>query len=415
MRLADAGRPRRIPARLRLLLTVRRFPPASTCMSRPSAVASVHDDGKPNESRIGRSGTRARRPAARSRRPRPRRHPCRHGARHRVVHRPDDAAVRRSAARRGARAALGRQWRGTARRARPDRRFGGPPAEPALLREACGVFLDLYARHGRDRSRVYPGVREGVACPARARRRPRLHHQQAPRPGRRPARAPRTARRLRAGDRRRLASAPQARSAAAAPRLLRAPRGGRQLAVRRRLDQRRAGGPCGRNAHRVRELRLQPRTRHLGSRSRRGHRLDRGARRAVLRRTCNAGPARSKARERDERVLDCSVDPVGGFRPSRRRGGRGARRRRRPRSLRRDGQPLRPEPDDRPAGVQGASQPRRHRRHRRPPDGEAGRPHHSGLRGRRGPPGSPSTRRRPSTSTVRLRSCATTAASAGWC
>ena len=38
------------------------------------------------------------------------------------------------------------------------------PAEPALLRDACGVFLDLYARHGRDRSRVYPGVREGVAA-----------------------------------------------------------------------------------------------------------------------------------------------------------------------------------------------------------------------------------------------------------
>ena len=38
------------------------------------------------------------------------------------------------------------------------------PAEPALLRDACGVFLELYARHGRDRSRVYPGVREGVAA-----------------------------------------------------------------------------------------------------------------------------------------------------------------------------------------------------------------------------------------------------------
>ena len=37
-------------------------------------------------------------------------------------------------------------------------------AEPALLREACGVFLDLYARHGRDRSRVYPGVRDGLAA-----------------------------------------------------------------------------------------------------------------------------------------------------------------------------------------------------------------------------------------------------------
>ena len=38
------------------------------------------------------------------------------------------------------------------------------PAEPAMLREACGVFLDLYARHGRDRSRDYPGVREGLAA-----------------------------------------------------------------------------------------------------------------------------------------------------------------------------------------------------------------------------------------------------------
>ena len=38
------------------------------------------------------------------------------------------------------------------------------PAEPATLREACGVFLDFYTRHGRDRSQVYPGVREGVAA-----------------------------------------------------------------------------------------------------------------------------------------------------------------------------------------------------------------------------------------------------------
>ena len=38
------------------------------------------------------------------------------------------------------------------------------PAEPARLHEACRVFLDLYARHGRDRSRVYPGVREGAAA-----------------------------------------------------------------------------------------------------------------------------------------------------------------------------------------------------------------------------------------------------------
>ena len=38
------------------------------------------------------------------------------------------------------------------------------PAEPALLREACGVFLGLYETHGRDRSRVYPGVPEGLAA-----------------------------------------------------------------------------------------------------------------------------------------------------------------------------------------------------------------------------------------------------------
>lgn len=38
------------------------------------------------------------------------------------------------------------------------------PAEPALLHEACAVFLDLYARHGRDRSRAYPGVHEGLAA-----------------------------------------------------------------------------------------------------------------------------------------------------------------------------------------------------------------------------------------------------------
>lgn len=38
------------------------------------------------------------------------------------------------------------------------------PAEPELLREACAVFLDLYAVHGHDRSRVYPGVREGLAA-----------------------------------------------------------------------------------------------------------------------------------------------------------------------------------------------------------------------------------------------------------
>ena len=38
------------------------------------------------------------------------------------------------------------------------------PAEPGLVREASRVFLDLYSRHGRERSRVYPGVHEGLAA-----------------------------------------------------------------------------------------------------------------------------------------------------------------------------------------------------------------------------------------------------------
>ena len=38
------------------------------------------------------------------------------------------------------------------------------PANPKLLREATAVFLDLYAVHGHDRSRVYPGVREGLTA-----------------------------------------------------------------------------------------------------------------------------------------------------------------------------------------------------------------------------------------------------------
>ena len=37
-------------------------------------------------------------------------------------------------------------------------------AEPGLLREACTTFLDLYSAHGRDRSRLYPGVRSGLAA-----------------------------------------------------------------------------------------------------------------------------------------------------------------------------------------------------------------------------------------------------------
>ena len=37
-------------------------------------------------------------------------------------------------------------------------------ADPGLLREACAAFLDLYFAHGHDRSRVYPGVHEGLAA-----------------------------------------------------------------------------------------------------------------------------------------------------------------------------------------------------------------------------------------------------------
>ena len=36
-------------------------------------------------------------------------------------------------------------------------------ADPERLREACAVFLDLYSVHGCDRSRIYPGVRKGLA------------------------------------------------------------------------------------------------------------------------------------------------------------------------------------------------------------------------------------------------------------
>ena len=37
-------------------------------------------------------------------------------------------------------------------------------AAPGLLRDACAAFLDLYSTHGHDRSRVYPGVPEGLAA-----------------------------------------------------------------------------------------------------------------------------------------------------------------------------------------------------------------------------------------------------------
>ena len=63
--------------------------------------------------------------------------------------------------------ALVRRWVGNGVERLVERALTGgteSPAEPALLREACGVFLSLYARHGRDRSRAYPGVHEGVAA-----------------------------------------------------------------------------------------------------------------------------------------------------------------------------------------------------------------------------------------------------------
>jgi len=62
--------------------------------------------------------------------------------------------------------ALVRDWVGDGVRRLVERALTGErdtPADPEMLREACAVFLELYAVHGRDRSRVYPGVREGLA------------------------------------------------------------------------------------------------------------------------------------------------------------------------------------------------------------------------------------------------------------
>ncbi len=74
-----------------------------------------------------------------------------------------------------------------------------------------------------------------------------------------------------------------------------------------------------------------------------------------------------------------TVAPVRGLRAAGRGGACGDRRRRRFPAFRRDGQPLCPEPHDRPAGVRGA-EAARHDPDRRPPDGEACRPHRSRLR-----------------------------------
>lgn len=63
--------------------------------------------------------------------------------------------------------ALVRDWVGDGVQRLVERALTGEPdarADPELLREACAVFLELYSEHGRDRSRVYPGVRGGLAA-----------------------------------------------------------------------------------------------------------------------------------------------------------------------------------------------------------------------------------------------------------
>ena len=108
--------------------------------------------------------------------------------------------------------ALVRDWIGDGVQRLVERALTGESdarADPALLGEACAVFLDLYSEHGRDRSRVYPGVREGLAA-MRARGAALACITNKPHaPRRRAARAPRAARRLRAGAGRRLARAPR--------------------------------------------------------------------------------------------------------------------------------------------------------------------------------------------------------------
>ena len=63
--------------------------------------------------------------------------------------------------------ALVRRWVGNGVDRLVERALTGEPdgrADPGLLREARAVFLDLYAVHGRDRSRIYPGVRNALAA-----------------------------------------------------------------------------------------------------------------------------------------------------------------------------------------------------------------------------------------------------------
>ena len=63
--------------------------------------------------------------------------------------------------------ALVRDWIGNGVERLIDRAFTGEldgVAAPALRREARAVFLKLYSMHGHERSRVYPGVRDGLAA-----------------------------------------------------------------------------------------------------------------------------------------------------------------------------------------------------------------------------------------------------------
>ena len=61
--------------------------------------------------------------------------------------------------------ALVRDWIGDGVQRLVERALAGAsdaPADPGRLDEACAAFLELYSAHGHDRSRVYPGVREGI-------------------------------------------------------------------------------------------------------------------------------------------------------------------------------------------------------------------------------------------------------------
>ena len=63
--------------------------------------------------------------------------------------------------------ALVREWIGNGVERLIDRALTGEPdgvADPGLRREACVAFLKLYSAHGHERSRVYPGVRDGLTA-----------------------------------------------------------------------------------------------------------------------------------------------------------------------------------------------------------------------------------------------------------